>query len=96
MRASSPACGSAAWTWLAIVGVVATVVSIYYYLGIVTAMYMRPAELRVAPAGGSPPRDLPLAAAVATSLVVAVGSLFAVGLLIDLMREAVDFLPFPY
>ena len=84
------------WTWLAIVGVVATVVSIYYYLGIVTAMYMRPAELRILPAGGSPPRDLPLAATVAASLVVAVGTLFAVGPLTDVMRDAVDFLPFPY
>ena len=84
------------WTWLAVVGVVATVVSIYYYLGIVAAMYMRPAELRVAPAGGSPPRDLPLAATVAVSLVVAVGSLFAVDPLTDVMRDAVDFLAFPY
>lgn len=84
------------WTWLAIVGVVATVVSIYYYLGIVAAMYMRPAELRVAPAGGSPPRDLPLATTVAASLVVAVGSLFAVGPLTDVMRDAVEFLRFPY
>jgi NADH-quinone oxidoreductase subunit N len=84
------------WTWLAIVGVVATVVSIYYYVGIVAAMYMRPAELRVAPAGGSPPRDLPLAATVSASLVVAVGSLFAVGPLTDVMRDAVAFLSFPY
>ena len=84
------------WTWLAIVGVVATVVSIYYYIGVVTAMYMRPAELRVLPAGGSPPRDVPLATTVAASLVVAVGSLFAVGPLTDVMRKAVDFLPFPY
>ena len=30
------------WAWLAIVGVVATVVSIYYYLGVVRAMYVSP------------------------------------------------------
>jgi len=46
------------WTWLVIVGVVATLVSLYYYLAVVRAMYMRPsAELRVAPvAGGAPAR----------------------------------------
>ena len=38
------------WTWLVIVGVVATLVSLYYYLAVVRAMYMRPsAELRLAP-----------------------------------------------
>ena len=50
--------------WLVVVGVVATLVSLYYYLGIVRAMYMRPsAELagraggRLAVGGGSPPRE---------------------------------------
>src|SRR5206468_1892972 len=39
------------WTWLVIVGVVATAVSLYYYLGIVRALYMRTgAELQLAPA----------------------------------------------
>src|SRR5204863_7684982 len=72
------------WTWLVIVGVVATLVSLYYYLGVVRAMYMRPAqELRVAPvAGGSPPREPLLHAAVGLALVVSVGSLFAVDPLI--------------
>jgi NADH-quinone oxidoreductase subunit N len=32
------------WTWLVIVGVVATAVSLYYYLAVVRAMYMRPAS----------------------------------------------------
>src|SRR5262249_18086103 len=32
------------WTWLVVVGVVATLVSLYYYLGIVRAMFMRPPE----------------------------------------------------
>src|SRR4029453_4531652 len=44
------------WIWLIIVGVIATAVSLYYYLAVVRAMYMRPAEeLQLAPAGGSPP-----------------------------------------
>jgi NADH-quinone oxidoreductase subunit N len=84
------------WAWLAIVGAVATVVSIYYYLGVVRAMYMSPPELRVAPAGGSPPGDRPLFAAVLASLVVAVGSLVVADPLIDLMRDSVAFLDFPY
>ena len=84
------------WTWLVIVGVVATLVSLYYYLGVVRAMYMRPAqELRLAPvAGGSPPREPLLHAAVGLALVVSVGSLFAVDPLITLARHAADSLPF--
>jgi NADH-quinone oxidoreductase subunit N len=84
------------WTWLVIVGVLATLVSLYYYLGVVRAMYMRPSEeLRVAPvAGGSPPRELLLHGAVALALVVSVGSLFAVQPLIDLARHATSTLPF--
>jgi NADH-quinone oxidoreductase subunit N len=83
------------WTWLAVVGVVATVVSIYYYLGVVRAMFMQPPELTVAPAGGSPPRDLPLHAAVAAALVVTVGSFVAAGPLLEVARDTVGFLPFP-
>ena len=49
------------WTWLVIVGVLATLVSLYYYLGVVRAIYMRPsAELarrgRLAAAGRAPAR----------------------------------------
>ena len=78
------------WIWLVIVGCVATAVSIYYYLGIVRAMYMRPgAELRLAPAGGQPPRELALGAAVLACLIVTVGSFFAVQGLVDLARDAV-------
>jgi NADH-quinone oxidoreductase subunit N len=83
------------WAWLAVVGVVATVVSIYYYLGVVRAMFMQPPELRVAPAGGSPPRDLPLTAAVAGAIVVTVGSFVAADPLLDVARDAVAFLSFP-
>ena len=84
------------WTWLVIVGVLATLVSLYYYLGVVRALYMRPTEgLRVAPvAGGSPPREMLLHAAVGMALTVSVGSLFAVGPLITLARHAAASLPF--
>ena len=84
------------WTWLVIVGVVATVVSIYYYLGVVRMMYMQPPELRLAPAGGSPPRDAALSAAVAGAVVVSVGTFFAAGPLLSLMRDTASFLPFPF
>jgi NADH:ubiquinone oxidoreductase subunit 2 (subunit N) len=83
------------WAWLAVVGVVATVISIYYYLGVVRAMFMQPPELRVAPAGGSPPRDLPLQAAVAAALVVTIGTFVFADPLTDIAADAVAFLPFP-
>jgi NADH-quinone oxidoreductase subunit N len=81
--------------WLIVVGVVATMISAYYYLGIVRAMYFRDtAELRLAPAGGSPPQDLLLTSGVFVSLVVTVGSFFAVQPLIDVARSAANALPF--
>ncbi len=84
----------AGWTWLVIVGVVATAVSLYYYLNVVRAMYMRSGtELRPAVAGGSPPRDPLLVTAVAASLAVTVGSFFFVQPLIDLARDAAASLP---
>ena len=47
------------WWWLIVAGVIATMISAYYYLGIVRAMYFRDAaELQLAPAGGAPPREL--------------------------------------
>jgi NADH-quinone oxidoreductase subunit N len=83
------------WTWLVIVGVLATLVSLYYYLGVIRAMYMRrPEELQLAPIGGSPPAETLLQGAVAVCLVVTVGSFFAVEPLIDLARNAADSLPF--
>jgi NADH-quinone oxidoreductase subunit N len=84
------------WLWLVIVGVVATVVSIYYYLYVLRAMYMQSPEIRLAPAGGSPPRDSMLSATVALSLVVAVGSFLAADPLLDTVRDAVSFLEFPH
>jgi NADH-quinone oxidoreductase subunit N len=84
------------WTWLVIVGVIATLVSLYYYLAVVRAMYMRPGEeLRVAAVGGGAPAAEPfLHVAVGIALAVSVGSLFAVGPLIDLAKHATSALPF--
>ena len=51
--------------WLVLVGVAATALSLAYYLNIVRWLYMRSgAELRLAPAGGSPPREIALGVAV--------------------------------
>jgi len=81
--------------WLIVAGVIATAISLYYYLGVIRALYMRPAaELRPALAGGSPPRDPLLQSAVVLSLVVTVGSFFFVQPLIDLARDAAASLPF--
>jgi NADH-quinone oxidoreductase subunit N len=74
------------WAWLVVVGVLATLVSLYYYLGVVRTMYMRRPELVLA--GGSSPRDRLLHVAVGMALAVSVGSLFAVSPLIDLARHA--------
>jgi NADH-quinone oxidoreductase subunit N len=89
------------WTWLVIVGVVATAISLYYYLAVVRAMYMRSgAELQLArppapaPAGGSPARDPALLTAVGLALAVTVVSFFAVQPVMDLAREAARTLPF--
>jgi NADH-quinone oxidoreductase subunit N len=80
--------------WLIVAGVIATMISAYYYLGIVRAMYFRDAaELQLAPAGGSPPRELLLSAGVFVCLAVTVGSFFAVQPLIDVARSAADALP---
>src|SRR5581483_3204214 len=83
------------WWWLIVVGVAGTIVSAAYYLGVVRAMYMREsAELQLMPAGGSPPRDTLLGAAVTVCLVVGVGSFFAVQPLIDVAEAAAKSLPF--
>jgi NADH-quinone oxidoreductase subunit N len=83
------------WAWLVVVGVLATLVSLWYYLAVVRAMYMRTSdELRVAVAGGAPAREPLLHIAVGLCMVVGVGSLFAVQPLIDLARHATAALPF--
>jgi NADH-quinone oxidoreductase subunit N len=82
------------WWWLIVIGVAFTIVSAAYYLGVVRAMYMRDsAELRLAPAGGSPPIDRLLGTGVAVCLVVTIGSFFAVQPLIDVARAAARSLP---
>jgi NADH-quinone oxidoreductase subunit N len=87
------------WAWLVIVGVLATLVSLYYYLGIVRAMYMRgPQELQLQPggvavSGGAPAQETLLHVAVGAAFVVSVGSLFAVQPLIDLAQHAASALP---
>jgi NADH-quinone oxidoreductase subunit N len=82
------------WIWLVIVGLAATAVSLYYYLGVVRALYMRPsAELQLAPSGGSPPAERLLHVAVAACAIVTVGSFFAVQPLIDFAKHAAGALP---
>jgi NADH-quinone oxidoreductase subunit N len=88
------------WVWLVIVGVLATLVSLYYYLGIVRAMYMRPAaELEAQPgagvavSGGAPARERLLHFAVGAALIVSFGSLIAVNPLINLAEHAASALP---
>jgi NADH-quinone oxidoreductase subunit N len=82
------------WNWLVIVGVMATLVSLYYYLAVIRAMYMRPAaELGLAPVGGSPPREVLLSSAAMVAMVVNVGSFIAVQPLVDLARHATEALP---
>jgi NADH:ubiquinone oxidoreductase subunit 2 (subunit N) len=78
-----------------IVGVLATLVSLYYYLGLVRAMFMRRTEdLQLAPIGGSPPREALLQTAVFACLVITVGSFFAVQPLVDVAKHAAASLPF--
>ncbi len=82
------------WTWLIIVGVVATAISLYYYLGIIRALFMRPSGApRLAPVGGSPPRELLLQASVLICVAVTVGSFVFVGPLINVARHAASALP---
>jgi NADH-quinone oxidoreductase subunit N len=84
------------WWWLVVVGVLATAVSLYYYLGIVVAMYMRPGRsgVRAVAVGGSPPSDPALSLAIGISVAVTIGSFFFVSPLIDLARHAASALRF--
>jgi NADH-quinone oxidoreductase subunit N len=82
------------WTWLIIVGVAATAVSLYYYLGVIRAMFATRARgVEPAAVGGSPPPERLLHAAVLACLVVTVGSFFAVQPLVDIARDAASALP---
>jgi NADH-quinone oxidoreductase subunit N len=81
--------------WLVLVGIAATAVSLAYYLNVVRWLYMRSgAELRLVPAGGSPPADPALAAAIAACVVVTVGSFFAAEPILDFASDAAASLPF--
>ena len=84
------------WWWLVVIGVLATALSLAYYLWVVRALYMRSGDVAptVVAAGGSPPRDLLLDAAVAAGIVVTIGSFFFVQPLVDLARDAAASLPF--
>jgi NADH-quinone oxidoreductase subunit N len=89
---------AAAWDggywWLIVAGVIATMISAYYYLGVVRAMFFRESvELRLAPAGGAPPREAAAGVGVLICLVVTVGSFFAVQPLIDAAESAARALP---
>ena len=84
------------WWLLVVVGVLATAVSLYYYLGIVKALYMRARPVpgpAVVVAGGSPPRDTALGLGVAVAVAVTVGSFFFVQPIVDLASMAADSLP---
>ena len=84
----------AGWWWLIVIGVVATMVSAAYYLAVVRAMFLRDSvELHLAPAGGSPPRELVLGIGVAVALFVTVGSFVAVQPLVDVAKAAANALP---
>ena len=81
--------------WLVLIGVAATAVSLGYYLNVVRWLYMRSGpEMRVAVAGGSPPRDFPLDVAIAAAVAVTVGSFFVVQPILDAASEAAAALPF--
>ena len=81
--------------WLVLVGVAATAVSLGYYLNVVRWLYMRSgAELRLAPVGGSPPRDSLLGLAVTAAVTVTVGSFFVVQPILDVASDAASSLPF--
>jgi NADH-quinone oxidoreductase subunit N len=87
----------AGWWWLVVIGVLATALSLAYYLNVVRSLYMRsgeaPATGAVIAAGGSPPRDFLLDAAVGAALVVTIGSFFFVQPLVDLASDAAASLP---
>jgi NADH-quinone oxidoreductase subunit N len=90
----SAAYDSGLW-WLVVAGVIATMISAYYYLGVVRAMYFREsAELQLAPAGGAPPREFVLGGGVVVCLIVTVGSFFAVQPLIDVATSAASAIHF--
>ena len=86
----------AGWWWLVVIGVLATALSLAYYLNIVRALFMRQADTLpegVVAAGGSPRRDLLLDTTVGAAIVVTIGSFFFVQPIVDLARDAAEALP---
>jgi NADH-quinone oxidoreductase subunit N len=85
----------AGWWWLVVIGVLATALSLAYYLAIVKALFMRERGVTgaVVAAGGAPPRDRLLQTAVGAALVVTIGSFVFVQPLVDLAQDAVSSLP---
>ena len=86
----------AGYWWLVVAGVLATALSLVYYLTIIRALYMRQSQVTgtVIAAGGSPPRDLLLNGAVGAALAVTIGSFVLVQPLVDLAKDAAASLPF--
>jgi len=86
----------AGYWWLVVAGVLATALSLAYYLTIIRALYMRQSQVTgtVIAAGGSPPRDLLLNGAVGAALAVTIGSFVLVQPLVDLAKDAAASLPF--
>jgi NADH:ubiquinone oxidoreductase subunit 2 (subunit N) len=81
--------------WLVLVGVAATALSLAYYLNVVRWLYMRSgAELRLAPAGGSPPREYALGLGVAACVFVTIGSFVVAEPILDVASAAAESLPF--
>jgi NADH-quinone oxidoreductase subunit N len=72
------------WTWLAVAGVLASVVSVYYYLRVVVVMYMQEADRPLGPLQRAP---WPAAAAALGALGVLFVGVFPTGLL-DLAQQA--------
>jgi NADH-quinone oxidoreductase subunit N len=80
--------------WLVLAGVIATAISLYYYLAVIRSLYMRMPDVQLAPAGGSPPREDVLQASVFACMAITIGTFFAVEPLIDLAEKAAAQLPF--
>jgi NADH-quinone oxidoreductase subunit N len=80
--------------WLVIAGVIGTAISLYYYLAVIRALYMRMPDVQLAPAGGSPPREAVLQGSVVACMAVTIAAFFAVQPLIDVAEKAAAQLPF--
>ena len=90
----SAAYESGLW-WLIIAGVIATAISLYYYLAVIRALYMRPAAELQPASSAARRRAIRCSTAPSSSRsVVTVGSFFFVQPLIDLARDAASSLPF--